>query len=320
MTNVGDARGTAGLPTRNHLYMLSVMILIEAANRLGSPRFVDRLALGLSHLAYRFSRKKRRRMERNVTRVFGPLGDTERARIVRGAFYTFWDETMSFIPWRAAAGPEIEVSGLPHLEAALAAENGVVLWESGYFGRRNLAKQALHRHGFRIQQVHDVAHRAGFAGDLHSGWVRDAIVLAYFDAREREFTDDVILLPRPEPLATIRKLIAALRRNQILCITADVAQGHRLLTIPLLGEPKSFATGMVSVVRTCGAALLPLFCIRERDGRIRVIVEPAISVPSAGARETFEQPLRSYAALLETYIRRYPEQYRSWHFPWWEPA
>jgi lauroyl/myristoyl acyltransferase len=314
---VRETEGTAALPTPHHLYLLTVMLVIEAARRSRSPRLVDGLAHGLARLAYRVSHQKRQRMEQSLARIFGPLPDAERSRIVRGAFYTFWDETLSFVPWRAAAAPTIDVSGRSHLEAALAAGHGVVLWESGFFGRRHLAKQALHRLGFPIHQVHDVTHRAGFAGDPHAGWVRDSIVLAYFDAREREFTAGVIHLPQPEPLAAIRTLMAALRRNQILCITADVAQGHRLLTVPLLGEPKRFATGMVNVARTCGAALLPLFCVQEPDGHLRVIIEPAIPVAPGRDDETLAQPLRSYAALLGTYIRRYPEQYRNWHYPWW---
>lgn len=317
MTNVGDAPETAGLPTRQHLYLLAVTLLIETANRLRSPGLVDRLALDISRLAYRLSHRKRQRMEQSLTRVFGPLPDAERARIVRGAFHTFWDETLSFVPWRAATDATLEVSGLEHLEAALAAGHGAILWESSLFGRRNLAKQALHRRGLRLHQVHAANHRAGFAGDPRSSWVRDGLVLSYLDAREHEFTHAVIRLPLSEPLAAIRSLMTVLRRNEILCITADVAQGHRLLTLPLLGEPKRFPTGMVSVARTCGAALLPLFCVREPDGRMRVIVEPAIPVASAAGRDGVEAPLRRYAALLEAYLRRYPDQYRSWHFPWW---
>ena len=56
-------------------------------------------------------------MERNLTRVLGDLPPSERDRIVRGAFYTFWDETMGFVPWRADA-TAVETSGLEHLEAA----------------------------------------------------------------------------------------------------------------------------------------------------------------------------------------------------------
>ena len=316
MTNVAKSR-RAIWPTPEQLYLLSVVTVVEAANRLGSPRVVNAVARGVAGLAYRVSGAKRRAIERNLTRVFGALPPAERERIVRGAFYTFWDETMAFVPWRAST-MRVETQGLEHLEAALAAGKGVVLWESGFFGRRNLAKQVLQRHGFRVHQVHDRLHRAGFAGDPSAPRPEGSRALAYFEAREREFTTDVIQLAHPETLGGIRKILAALGRNAIVCITADVAHGHRLLRFPLLGEPKAFPTGMVSVARTAGATLLPLFCVRERDGRYRVVIEPAVPVADAAEREG--DTLRGYAAILDDYLRRYPDQYRSWHFPWWAAA
>lgn len=311
----------AELPTRRHLYLFGVAVLVEAANRIGSPRVVDRMARALGALAHRWSRDKRTRTERAITHVFGPLSDAERTRIVRGTFHTFWDDTLSFVPWRAAAPPAPEIVGAEHLQTALAAGRGVILWESGFFGRRNIAKQALWRQGFALHQVHAETHRAGFVGDSRASWLRDRVVLPYFTAREREFTADVVLLAPGRSLATVRTLQALLRRNQIVCITADVAIGERLVTLPILGQPKRFATGMVSLARASGAVLLPLFCVAASDGRIRVVVEPPIAVPAGGERDAAtEAPLRDYAALLGTYIRRYPEQYRSWHFPWWEAA
>lgn len=304
-------------PTPQQLYLLSVVTVIETSNRLGSPRLVNALARGLGGLAYRVSRAKRRAMERNLTRVFGALAPSERERIVRGAFHTFWDETMTFVPWRARA-TRVETTGLEHLETALAAGKGVVLWESALFGRRNLPKQVLRLHGFRIHQVHDRAHRAGFVADARAPRDARSPALAYFEAREREFTAGIIHMAHPETLAATRKILATLGRNGIVCITADVAYGHRLLRFPLLGEPKTFPTGMVSVARTAGAALVPLFCVRERDGSHRVVIEPPLPVSDAAEREG--DTLRRYAEILDGYLRRYPDQYRSWHFPWWNAA
>jgi KDO2-lipid IV(A) lauroyltransferase len=317
VTNGAKRRGTLW-PTPEHLYLASVAAVIEAANRLGSPRLVDALARGLGGLAYRVSGAKRRAMERNLTRAFGALAPSERDRIVRGAFHTFWDETMAFVPWRADATP-VETIGLEHLEAALAAGKGAVLWESALFGRRNLPKQVLRRHGFRIHQVHDRLHRAGFAADPNAPRDARAPAFAYFEAREREFTAGIIEMAHPETLAATRKILATLARNGIVCITADVAYGHRLLRFPLLGEPKAFPTGMVTVARTAGAALLPLFCVRERDGGYRVVIEPALPPPDPSDREGGDT-LRRYAAILDGYLRRHPDQYRSWHFPWWNAA
>jgi lauroyl/myristoyl acyltransferase len=61
--------------------------------------------------------------------------------------------------------------------------------------------------------------------------------------------------------------------------------------------------------------------VREADGHVRVVIEPPIDLAAGADRDAaIEAAVRAYAARLEAYIRRYPEQYRSWHFPWWEPA
>lgn len=319
--SIGSIRRTT-LPTRNHLYLLSVVLLLEVVNRLAPRQSIDAIARALGGLAYRLSRGKRARMERHVSQVFGAsLGPVERARIVRGAFQTFWDDVFSLVPWRAGRASIPDVSGLEHVRAALDAGKGAVLWESGYFGQRNIAKQVLQQHGFHIHQVHDESHFAGFARDDDPGWVRDQIVVRYFARCERAFTASIIALPRSGSLASTRELLAKVRRNEILCITADEPNGHRLVSLRILGATKRFATGMVTLSRASGAPLLPLFCIRDGDGRIRVIVEPPVPIPSAGGRDAVvETPLRHYATLLESYIQRYPEQYRSWHYPWWMPA
>jgi lauroyl/myristoyl acyltransferase len=143
-------------------------------------------------------------------------------------------------------------------------------------------------------------------------------VLPYFEARERAFVADVVTLSAATTIAALRRLLGLLGGNAFVCITADVALGERLVTVPLLGTPKRFATGMVTLARTSGAALLPLFCVRADDGRIRVIVEPPVPTPAHGNRDAvLDGAIRGYAALLESHLRRHPEQYRSWHFPWW---
>jgi len=305
-------------PTVRHLYLFAIVALLEVADRLASPRALDALARGAARVAHALSWKKRRFAEHSVTRVLGPLPRAERSRIVRGMFYTFWDEVFGLVPRRWRGMPESEVTGLPHLQAALAAGKGVVLWESAHFGRRNVAMQVLRRLGFAVHQVHHALHRAGFAADSRSGWLRDRVVLPALAARDRALVEDVIVLPLSSSLAFTRTLLGVLQRNEILGVTADVAYGERLVTLPLFGEPKRFTTGMVSLARSSGAALLPLFCTRDPDGRLHVTIEPAIPVGATSDREAdLEAPLRAYVKILERHLRRHPEQYRDWHYPWW---
>jgi lauroyl/myristoyl acyltransferase len=310
--------GSSDVPTRHHLDLLTVVMLLETVRRSRSRRLADGAARALGALAYRVSRDKRRRMERYVDDGLGPLPPAARARIVRGSFFTFWDETLAFVPRIGTRAPTAELVGREHLEAARAAGRGAILWESGALGRRNVAKQVLARDGFPVHQVHSELHRAGFVGDRSPSWLRDRVVLPYFETRERAFVADVVTLSHAASIAVVRTLLGVLRRNGIVCITADAAFGERLVTVPLLGTPKRFATGMVTLARTSGAALLPLFCVREDDGRIRVVVEPPVPTPPTGDRDAVrDAAIRRYAAMLDSYLRRHPDQYRSWHYPWW---
>lgn len=302
------------LPNRTDLYLLGVVILLAGANRVSSPRLTAFLARTIPSVAYRVSRQKRAVLEQAVSRICGPeVPAAKRATIVQGAFYTAWDEIFGLLASKTDHGRQPDVHGRERVEDALREGRGAILWESGFFGRRNLAKQALRRLGFRIHQVHRETHAGGFRTFGPTNWVRDRIVRRYFDRLERQFVEDVIYFRRSDSLAFTRTMLERLERNEILCITADARYGRRLIPQRLLGGTRQFATGMVSLARTSGARLLPLFCV-DAGGRMRVIVEPAVEMPSDENRDVVvDRVLRSYAQLLDGYVRRHPDQYRNVH-------
>ena len=75
-----------------------------------------------------------------------------------------------------------------------------------------------------------------------------------------------------------------------------------------------FSTGMVSLAKISGASILPIICISEGYGEKRLIIEHPISIDKNADRERgLEDSVYQYVTLLESYIRRYPEQYKNWH-------
>ena len=229
-----------------------------------------------------------------MARVFGPLSasgaDAHRARHVPHVLGR--DGGVRPLARRRAPQPEIDGPAASRGGARRRAR-GRSSGRARYFGRRNIAKQALHRRGIsppssprrrctapdsRGDSALRMAPRPGRAAVFRRP--RDAS-----SSRRRR------VAALAASLAFTRRLLAILQRNEIVCVTADVAHGERLLTLPLLGEPKRFPTGMVSLARTSGAPLLPLFCTREPDGRLQVIIEPAI--PSR--RPTTARPIRGAA-------------------------
>jgi lauroyl/myristoyl acyltransferase len=80
-----------------------------------------------------------------------------------------------------------------------------------------------------------------------------------------------------------------------------------------LGGYRTFFTGMVSLSRITGAPILPLFCIQEDSDKTVVIIEPPLAFDSTTDRDSASAlGIDQYVNLLESYITRYPEQYRNW--------
>ena len=300
------------------LYFLLVIALLIVVDWFSSPRLKDFVISSIVFSAYRLSSKKRRNMLRNVTLAFnGMLSERRKQVIVKGAFHGFWESMFSLLesPKDRKEYMKAEVYGLDHLHHALRNGKGVILWESKGLRNRILSKRILYGKGFFIHQVHGVNHLGGFLVDDSSAtWVRRRLIKRFFERCERRFIAEIITLPRSNSLAFTRILLNLLNQNTIICISGDGKTGQRMIPQKFLGRTEFFSTGMVSLAKVSGAVILPMFCIRKKDGEINLVIEKPISVHKGENREEIlERSVADYVNLLEAYIRRYPEQYINWH-------
>jgi lauroyl/myristoyl acyltransferase len=134
--------------------------------------------------------------------------------------------------------------------------------------------------------------------------LRARIVRPWLDRLERQFVAEIIYLPRDDSLAFTRRLVQVLQADQALCVSGEGQIGQKRVVLSFLGRERAFATGMVSLAKLTGAPILPLFCWRDETGETRVVVEPPLDLNTG---------IKAYAALLEAYVTRYPEQYRGWN-------
>ena len=299
-------------------YFLAVIALMKVVDWSSLPRLKDYIVRGIALTAYQLSRNKRRLSRINLSRTLSEgLSERQKRSIIKEAFSVFWEDVFSLSLSRRerATLKGVEISGVEYLQSALGNRKGVILWESSYFGKRNLAKHILHENGFALYQVHTERHLGGFsAGNGAATWVRRYIAKPFFERREQQFVTEIIYLPDSDSLVFTRRLLALLRQNVIVCITGDEGFGHKLISQPFLGHTKLFATGMVSLAKTSGVSILPMFCVQEPGSEIRLIVERPIRIDTGIEREQgLENSIAEYVGLLESRIRRYPEQYRSWH-------
>jgi lauroyl/myristoyl acyltransferase len=303
------------------LYSLVVIILIKIVGGFSSPLPKEIIVKSIALAAYYFSENKRRLIEKNLSEVFDrELGKHRRREIVKGAFHEFWRETFSLVPssQERAAIKSIDIRGLEHLQRALGNGKGVILWESNSFGGRALSKQILHETGFSIHQVYAEGHLKGFLSDGRSKtWVREHIIKREMEKFEKPFLAEIIYLPSSDSLVFTRILLDRLKQNAILCIPADGRSGKKFAPLRFLGHTELFPTGMVSLARISGAFILPIFCSKEDNRETSLIIEPPIRIEKEGDRErVLEKGVSQYVNLLESYIRRYPKQYRNWNSLW----
>ena len=305
------------------LYSLFVIALIKIVSGFPSPLPKNLTVKGIAFAAYHVSKKKRHSMEKNLSEAFdGKLAEHQRREIVKGVFYEFWRETFSRWPTsqERAVFKSVEIQGVEHLHKALKNGRGVILWESNAFGRRTLSKQILHENGFLIHQVYGEVHLRGFLTtdpDRSNSWVRDHMIKTEMERSEKPFLAEIIYLPSSDSLVFTRILLDRLKQNAILCIPGDGRSGEKLLPMRFLGHTMLFSTGMVSLAKISGASILPILCIQEKNGKTSLIIEPPILIETeVGREQVLEKGVIQYVSLVESYIRKYPEQYRNWSF--WE--
>ncbi len=93
-----------------------------------------------------------------------------------------------------------------------------------------------------------------------------------------------------------------LAQNGILSITAGDWEGQRIACIDVCGGKLHLAVGAPRFARLSGAALLPVFTVRDADQQtIRVIIEPALAVPSGvETDDALQRAAQAFGHLLES--------------------
>jgi lauroyl/myristoyl acyltransferase len=247
--------------------------------------------------AYRFSRAIQAATTANARRIFGPDVATDRvAAYGRGVVENFYDFVcdvgQSLHLTREQLLARIDsVEGHDHYEAARALKKGAI-----------------------IATAHMGSFEAGAAAIVD----RERAVHVVFKRDETRFEHvrttlraklGVTEAPVDEGWPLWLRLREALMHDEVVMVQADrVMPGQKGSRVPFLHGHLLLPTGPVKLAIASGAPIVPVFAIRTADHRIRIHVEPAIVV----ADDPHASLLR-IAAVLERYVRTYPEQWLLFH-------
>jgi lauroyl/myristoyl acyltransferase len=198
--------------------------------------------------------------------------------------------------WR----PRVTLRGREHLDAALAAGSGAVLWIAPFVYAPLISKMALHDAGY------DVAHLGGPRHGFSASRFGARFLNPLWIGVESRFLSERIDMRDASALV---QLMRRTRANQIVSITMG-AHGRKRYTVPLAASRATFANGAPALAQRTGAPLLAVFTLREADGSFVVTIEAAAAMPAGLAPEAAERRMVECAAQsLEARVWRDPDQF-----------
>lgn len=119
-----------------------------------------------------------------------------------------------------------------------------------------------------------------------------------------------IIPSRPRRLA-VRKILNALKRNEIVYILGDNLKKGKIETL-FFGQKVLSPRGPVSLALRSGAALVPLYLVRNYQGGLQLVIEPEVPLTRNGnLGRDIAHGTQEIVRHLERLIRRYPDQW-SW--------
>lgn len=108
-----------------------------------------------------------------------------------------------------------------------------------------------------------------------------------------------------------------LRRGGVVGVLADRAITGVGERVPFFGRPALIPSGHVAIALRTGAGLVPSFALRE-GGRLHAHIGPELEMPRTGDHAAdVREGVRRWAAVLEIWIRRAPDQW-SIFAPMWD--
>lgn len=237
----------------------------------------------------------------NLKAAFPEKNDTEIKKIARSTYRNFSMTAVRFgrLPIRGGAGllDRTEIDHPEYIDAAASIGKGVIVL-TGHFGT--------------WEHLAAIFPAKGFPTWLLVGEQRNRLVEEQMDRVRMSVGSRILSAERD-----LRGVIETLNRGEILVIAGDQDAGRDGVFVDFLGRPASTAVGPVRLARRFGVPILLGFALATEDERMKIELKPPFVVPKSGDEsEVIQTYTEKWSAVLEEYVRRYPEHWFWMHRRW----
>lgn len=116
----------------------------------------------------------------------------------------------------------------------------------------------------------------------------------------------------------MKRLLSVEKENKVIGILLDQnVDWYEGVFVPFLGKPACTNKGLALVALRTGSPVIPMFSVREPDGRFRIIFEDEVLVKQTGDKiKDIEESTALFNQIVERYVRRYPDHWFWFHKRW----
>ena len=247
--------------------------------------------------------KLSRTARRNLEIAFPEMAEAERARIIRGTFESL-GRHLGFVAHfhkfkHADIRNLVEVVGRENMNRELEKGRGILFF-TGHFGSWevfNLLPPAF-----------------GFGMNILVRRLDNPLLEKFVNNFRTQF--GAVTLDKTK---AARTMFRVLNNGEILGILADLNVQEREGTfVDFFGVPASTTTSIAKLAVKTNAAVLPAFAVWEESKKKYVVyLEPAIEYQTGDlSAESVRRLTQKITAVVERYVRKYPEQWLWIHKRW----
>ena len=272
------------------------------------PKWTD-----MAEIATRLGKGRRssrfKRFAQRVSAVLADVDDEAVFRLWRSYGATVNRRRISILATRYCPdwSPRIALTGREHLDRAIAAGQGTILWLDNFIHHPVIGKRAFSDLDYQAWQMSSVDH--GFSSSRLGRSFLNPIQLA----AELPLVRGRIEFDAGSALTATREVTRCLARNEIVRITNNAYIGRQRCLVPFgKSAMLPLATTPLNIAKRTGAAILPVLVVEhEPFADYLVAVAPPLSVGTA-RHDDFEEAALAYARYLEPLVEAYPDQWRGW--------
>jgi KDO2-lipid IV(A) lauroyltransferase len=246
----------------------------------------------------RSSRRYSRRIGKNLQVAFGPSYDSEKTdafieELGNHLGLSIAEMFFSANRRRHDLLKRMNIQGGEHLESALSRGKGVIV-VSAHFGNFTLIGMKMLAEGYPFTTLVKEPKYKMVAKTMRM-------------LQDRQKGRFIYVQPWTQAL---RRILACLRRNEIVCLITDEKKKRSGVTVDFFGQPAETALGPAVISLRTGSPVVPVFIVRNGDGTHTIHIEPPLEHQVTGDRREDERALTAaFTRVIERYIRTYPEQW-----------